>query len=250
MRRGVGRARRDRLTDRVILRMIHRLVLMGLLASVIVWPAPAFASERVRIGSFSIDRTEVTIGQFRTFARSANLVTAAEREGGGFEYAGGWSRRAGWNVLNPQGKPGAENEPATHVTWHEASRYCASVGGRLPTIEEWKRAAYTEAREAPSDGFVKGRSYIYPVGDEPEGMNNNRRAHVAVGTTKRGVNGLYDMGANVWEWIADRRGADALTAGGSWWYGPAQARAEGAQWKAADFYAVYIGFRCAYDVAG
>jgi formylglycine-generating enzyme len=88
------------------------------------------------------------------------------------------------------------------------------------------------------------------VGDDPTGMNNNRRAHVAVGTTKRGVNGFYDMGANVWEWIADRRGADALTAGGSWRYGPAQANTDGAQWKAADFYAVYIGFRCAYDVAG
>ncbi len=50
-------------------------------------------------------------------------------------------------------------------------------------------------------------------------MNNNRRHHVPVGTTKRGVNGLYDMGANVWEWLADRRGEDALTAGGSWWYG-------------------------------
>lgn len=42
----------------------------------------------------------------------------------------------------------------------------------------------------------------------------------------------------------------ALTAGGSRWYGPAQARADGAQWKAASFYAVYIGFRCAYDAKG
>jgi len=230
--------------------MIHRLPLMVLMAAVAVWPAPTFASERVRIGGFAIDRTEVTIGQFRAFARGTNLTTSAEREGGGFEYVGGWTRRAGWTYANPQGPPGAENEPATHVTWHEAARYCAHVGGRLPTIAEWKRAAYTETRDQPSDGFVKGQTYAYPVGDDPAGMNNNRRAHVAVGTTKPGVNGLFDMGANVWEWIADRRGTDALTAGGSWWYGPAQARAEGAQWKAADFYAVYIGFRCAYDVGG
>jgi formylglycine-generating enzyme required for sulfatase activity len=56
------------------------------------------------------------------------------------------------------------------------------------------------------------------------------------------------MGGNVWEWLSDRRGGDALTAGGSWWYGPAQTRAEGMQWKPADFFAVYIGFRCAYDL--
>ncbi|TAJ95644.1 MAG: hypothetical protein EPO10_14585 [Reyranella sp.] len=61
-------------------------------------------------------------------------------------------------------------------------------------------------------------------------MNNNRRAHVAVATTQRGD--------------------EALTAGGPWWYGPAQARADGAQWKAAGFYALYIGFRCAYDAKG
>jgi formylglycine-generating enzyme required for sulfatase activity len=79
-------------------------------------------------------------------------------------------------------------------------------------------------------------------------MNNSRQAHVPAGTTKPGVNGLYDMGANVWEWMADRRDDQALTAGGSWWYGPEVARAEGAQWKAANFYVVYIGFRCAYDV--
>ena len=56
-----------------------------------------------------------------------------------------------------------------------------------------------------------------------------------------------DMGANVWEWLADRRGGEALTAGGSWWYGPEAARKEGMQWKPSAFYAVYVGFRCAYD---
>lgn len=210
----------------------------------------AQAPDRVGIGAFAIDRTEVTIGQFRAFARATNLTTAAERDGGGFEFAGGWIRRSGWSYELPQGQPGADDEPVTHVSWHEASRYCAHVGGRLPSLAEWRVAAYTEGRDQPTDGFIRGRTYTYPVGDQPDGMNNSRRAHVAVGTTKRGVNGLHDMGANVWEWVADRRGDEALTAGGSWWYGPAQSRAEGAQWKAADFYAVYVGFRCAYDVRG
>jgi formylglycine-generating enzyme len=213
-------------------------------------PAAAQTPERVRIGAFALDRTEVTIGQFRAFARAAGLTTAAEREGGGFEFSAGWTRRPGWTYERPQGRPGADDEPATHVSWHEASRYCAHVGGRLPTMAEWRQAAYTETRDQPTDGFVKGRTYAFPVGDQPDGMNNNRRAHVAVGTTRRGANGLYDMGANVWEWIADRRGDDALTAGGSWWYGPAQSRADGVQWKAAGFYAVYVGFRCAYAAGG
>jgi formylglycine-generating enzyme required for sulfatase activity len=230
-----------------ILRLVHAIVaaLFGTVPA-----ALAQTPERVRIGAFAIDRTEVTIDQFRAFARATNLTTAAEREGGGYEFAGGWTRRRGWTYERPQGQPGAGEEPAVHISWHEATRYCAHLGGRLPTMAEWRAAAYTESRDQPTDGFAKGRTYLYPVGDQSDGMNNNRRAHVAVGTTKRGVNGLYDMGANVWEWIADQRGGDALTAGGSWWYGPAQSRADGAQWKAANFYAVYVGFRCAYDVRG
>ena len=35
--------------------------------------------------------------------------------------------------------------------------------------------------------------------------------------------------------------------GGSWWYGPEQMRADVQAWKAADFAAVYIGFRCVAD---
>jgi sulfatase modifying factor 1 len=226
------------------------LAIVALLGHADVQMVLAQSPDRVRLGSYAIDRTEVSIGQFRLYAHERQIVTAAEREGGGFEFNGGWTRRPGWTFKAPQGKPGADSEPVTHVSWQEASDYCVFVGGRLPTMAEWQNAAYSEQRDQPTDGFVKGRTYRYPVGEQPDGMNNNRLAHVPVGTTKRGVNGLFDMGANVWEWIADRRGSDALTAGGSWWYGPAQARAEGIQWKAAVFYAVYVGFRCAYDVAG
>lgn len=210
-------------------------------------PVLAQPPSPVRVGAFALDRTEVTIGQFRAFVRAAGLTTSAEREGGGFEFTAGWTRRAGWSYAQPQGAPGTDDEPAVHVTWHEASQYCAWSDGRLPTAAEWRSAAYTEQRDQPAGGFLKGQTYAYPVGDQPDGMNNNRRAHMPAGTTKPGVNGLYDMGGNVWEWTADRRGEDALTAGGSWWYSPAQARAEGFQWKPARFHAVYVGFRCAYD---
>lgn len=200
----------------------------------------------VDLDSFEIDKTEVTVKRFAEFASKTGLITAAEQEGGGFEWGAGWERRAGWNFRTPFGKPAEPDEPAVHVSWAEARDYCAYVGGRLPTREEWISAAYTEQRSDPGDGFVTGRTYPYPVGDSAEGMNNNRTAHVPVGSTKPGVNGLYDMGANVWEWLADRKDGQALTAGGSWWYGPEQTRVNGLQWKPAEFYVVYIGFRCVY----
>ena len=55
------------------------------------------------------------------------------------------------------------------------------------------------------------------------------------------------MGANVWEWVSDERGSEGRTMGGSWWYGGSQMRANVDAWKDAEFPAVYIGFRCAYD---
>jgi formylglycine-generating enzyme len=226
-------------------------LLLGTFAAILASLTPqavAQRASRISLGAFSIDQTEVSIGDFRAFAKAARMITAAELVGGGHEFSGGWVRRQGWTYLAPSGQPGSDIEPAVHVSWSEARDYCSSVGGRLPSLAEWRLAAYTETRDQPTDGFVKGRTYIFPVGDQPEGMNTSRQRHVNVGSTKRGVNGLYDMGGNVWEWLSSRDGDDALTAGGSWWYGPEQTKENGVQWKSARFFALYIGFRCAYDV--
>jgi formylglycine-generating enzyme len=220
--------------------------------SVATTAAPVAAAERVEIDGFAIDRTEVTLSDFAAFADRSGLATAAERDGGGHEWGGGWERRPGWTFRTPFGAaPEDVTEPAVHVSWHEARDYCASVGGRLPTRSEWARAAYREHGGGTGTGFVAGRTYPYPTGETADGANTSDAdawpRHAAAGRTRAGVNGLYDMGGNVWEWLADRDGDSALTAGGSWWYGADEMRAEAMQWKPADFYVVYIGFRCAYD---
>jgi len=75
---------------------------------------------RVAVRGFWIDATEVTIARFREFAYAPGLRTAAEREGGGYEWDGHWARRAGWNVYRPYGRePGSPQEPAVRVTWHK-----------------------------------------------------------------------------------------------------------------------------------
>jgi sulfatase modifying factor 1 len=236
--------------------MARRWRWAGLIGLVLAGTAQAAPPEgAVAIGGFAIDATEVTVEAFARHAAALGLQTAAEREGGGHEYVGGWQRRPGWSYRSPSGKPAQPTDPAAHLTWFEARDYCAAKGGRLPTLAEWREAAFTERRAAPSDGFERGRTYPFPVGEKPGGMNlagtdpasgDVWERHAPTGATRRGVNGLHDMGANLWEWLADRRGSEALTAGGSWWYGPAQTRSEAPQWKAADFTAVYIGFRCVY----
>lgn len=226
-------------------------------------PASARASETpsagldeaARVGRLRIDRTEVTIARFARFARATGFVSRAEREGGGFEYVGGWQRRDGWTWRRPDGTPpDSDALPAVHLTHAEAQAYCKWAGGRLPTAGEWIDAAYTERRPSAPAPWVRGRTYPYPTGDVPDGANTNGRdpwpRAAPAGTTAQGVNGLYDMGANVWEWASDARGEERRTMGGSWWYGSAQMRADVEAWKPAEFFAVYIGFRCAYDVPG
>lgn len=230
--------------------MIRAFLAAGAMLAIAANSASAAPADSVAIGGFRIDRTEVTIGAFRAYAATTALRTAAERDGGGFEYAGGFQRRPGWNYLRPYGDvAGADGEPAVHVRWSEAQGYCAAAGGRLPSAAEWRQAAYTEARPSPPAGFLPGRTYAYSSGDSEAGLwirSAGATRHRVAGAGPPGVNGLHDMGGNVWEWLADRRGDDALTAGGSWWYDAAQSRGDGMQWKPAAFYAVYVGFRCAY----
>ncbi|MFD2451583.1 formylglycine-generating enzyme family protein [Ideonella paludis] len=209
--------------------------------------------DRVALPGFAIDRTEVTVAQFARFVHETGLLTEAERAGGGFEYVGGWQRRPGWTWRTPEGTPPASGQlPAVHLTHAEAAAYCRWAGGRLPTAAEWQSAAYTEQRASPPAPWQRGKTYTYPTGDSPAGANTSERdawpRAAPAGATAAGVNGLHEMGANVWEWVSDAQGAERRTMGGSWWYGAPHMRADVTAWKAADFYAVYIGFRCAQDL--
>jgi len=214
------------------------------------------------IGSFAIDRTEVTIAEFGRFAAATALVTKGERDGGGLVFEAGWTRKSGWTWKTPFGKAGQPDEPAVHVTFSEAKAYCQWAGKRLPTDREWVEAAYTERRNAPPAPFTKGKTYPFPTGDSPEGANclgdcgvvpvvdysavlTRGRGPSRAGTTRAGVNGLYDMGANAWEWVDTDVNGEKGTRGGSWWYGAAQMRNGSLASKPPEMAVVYIGFRCA-----
>jgi len=229
-----------------------RAGLIGLLSVAFsVHSAWAQVGDKVSLGHWSIDRTEVTIAQFVRYAQATGVMTQAEKEGGGFEFGAGWERRPGWYWRKPDGLTAHADLPAVHLNFAEAQAYCRWAGGRLPTGAEWQTAGFTELRDAPPAPWVKGKTYPWTTGNSPQGANTSDadpwpRAAPA-GATREGVNGLYDMGANVWEWTTDAMGPERRTVGGSWWYGAFNMQADVQAFKPADFYAVYIGFRCVYD---
>lgn len=243
------------------------LLLRAGLALLLSGPAQAVSAETEmqKVGAFAIDRTEISVGQFRRFVTATGTVTKAERDGGGLVYGAGWEQMPGWIWSAPFGTPARDDEPAVHVSFDEAAAFCAWAGKRLPTDAEWEKAAYTEMRNRPPAPFIRGKTYRYPTGDLPAGANCLRdcgstpaidysdrldrgTGHAPIGATRAGVNGLFDMGANVWEWTENGGKDDKGTRGGSWWYGASRMQSDDRATKPRNMAVVYIGFRCVKDL--
>jgi formylglycine-generating enzyme required for sulfatase activity len=220
--------------------------------------ANAFRAEgrahEVRLSSFFIDRTEVTVASYMRC-----VVTGPCARPG---FAAGDAR-----FDQP-------SFPVTHVRWEDAQAHCAWAGGRLPTEAEWEYAARgATSREYPwgafynphlanhgsfspgdftdaTDGFVG----LAPVGSFPDGATPL---------------GLLDMAGNAAEWVDEvfvdpdeegytypagpavdprptRTGPIHIARGGSYLSGAAflrpAARAHAAAREST------VGFRCAADV--
>ncbi len=121
--------------------------------------------KKVVTDAFFIDRFEVSRGDFQTFKPEAAVS----------------EKKAAF--------------PVAHVTYAEARAYCESLGKRLPQEVEWEKAArgvdgrkwpWSQYYEHPNNGFS---------GFLPEKVDQ-REEWIS-------PYGVYGMGHNVWEWVAD-----------------------------------------------
>jgi formylglycine-generating enzyme len=171
----------------------------------------------LKIDAFLLDRTPVTVAQFRAFVSETGYVTDAERIGTAsvmFHGVGTWAEIEGANWRLPQGSdapPSIDNHPVTQVSWNDASAFCRAYNARLPTEFEWERAArlgqtpdgtvFRASTRASLDARLRINTWqgIFPVLDEG---SDGYTGTSPVGAFGEAPSGLTDMAGNVWEWTS------------------------------------------------
>ncbi len=165
--------------------------------------------EKMTLDSFYIDKFPLTNERYRKFVKATRHKAPFVKED--------WAKSLNWRRNNyPKGRA---NHPAVLVSLTDAVAYCKWAGKKLPTEEQWEKAA------RGSDGR------IYPWGNDFDEKKCNTHFSgigdtTPVGRYPDGVSpyGCYDMAGNVWEWTVSRIGA--VVRGGSFFDGDAEARCD------------------------
>lgn len=183
-------------------------------------------SSFVNLPAFYIDRTEITVNQFRKYQSRYNEKP----------------------FTNGKECP---NCPAMGINWIQASKYCRWAGKRLPREEEWEAAARGVSNftypwgevflpqhsnlQGEEDGFL----FAAPVGSFPSGAS---------------ASGLVDMVGNVWEWVDNKKSSrphpdTRIVKGGGWTSNEAQARISFRNHVNLKMNNPTFGFRCVKSLA-
>ncbi len=148
---------------------------------------------------------------------------------------------------NPSHFKGADL-PVEKVTWEEAKEYCKRVGKRLPTPEEWEKAARggTASKYYWGNSLGKNRANCDGCGSKFDG-----RKTAPAGSFPANKFGLYDMVGNVWEWVdASHERKYKFLRGGSWMDDSSFVTPEGSYFVLPKNRSGDIGFRCVRDQKG
>lgn len=154
-------------------------------------------ARRLTLPAFFIDHTEVTLAAYGRCVAAGKCRDVGQRDA-------------------------APGLPVVGVSHDDAVAYCAFVGRRLPSEQEWEKAA----RGVDGRTYPWGNEFSCSHGNFGNFAGDGRCAEdgapgkpVAVGRFGSGASpfGALDMAGNVWEWVEGRYGypADRSTAAGS-----------------------------------
>lgn len=103
-----------------------------------------FPPTPVEVGPFSIGKREVTVEQYERFVAATQYKTKSEEDGFGWCLNDGeWEKVSGatWRTPGGPDKPAPADAPVTQVTKSDAQAYCDWAKARLPSEDEWEKAA-------------------------------------------------------------------------------------------------------------
>jgi iron(II)-dependent oxidoreductase len=171
-------------------------------------------SHAVELHTFAIDRYPVTNQRYQRFIEAGGYDNRELWSDSGWDYrtglegpwpqgwlpqvGGGWLVRRFGHITDVDPR-----EPVQHVSFHEAEAFARFEGGRLPTEEEWEKAAAWDPE--------RNRARVYPWGSMPPGPERanidwHRWGPAPVGAFPQGASayGVEQMLGDVYEWTSSQ----------------------------------------------
>ncbi|MCK6480464.1 MAG: formylglycine-generating enzyme family protein [Planctomycetes bacterium] len=206
------------------------------------WPDPGQKAEKRTVRAFYLDRTEVTGAAYLAFLEAMKDGKLRERI-----LPTGWTHGEKGAVKMPEG---AGPLPVTGVPYEGAAAFAAFHGKRLPTEDEWERAA----RGAGNTKFPWGPEWV-----EGNAVVGGRPGPAPAGSTPgdRSSFGILDLCGNVSEFCATYadgkpvkgtpRATDQVVRRGGNYAEKAEEAANDWRWAVGPVRNELVGFRCAMD---
>jgi formylglycine-generating enzyme required for sulfatase activity len=142
----------------------------------------------VHLKAFYINRYEVTVGEYKKY-----LNATGKKWAGDPDLVQQYSPET---YFNPEER---DRFPVDYISWFDADDYCQRKGERLPTEEEWEKAA----RGTDGRMYAWGNQYD-PQKTNSEDAGFGRPAPVGTFHEDKSPFGLYDVSANLLEWTSSR----------------------------------------------
>jgi len=196
----------------------------------------------MKLNPYWIDRTEVTVGDYRGCVEKGACARPA---------------RTAASCTYDAGDP---HLPVSCVHWRDADAFCRAAGKRLPSEAEWEFAARGQMSTPFPWGGVPGCTYaVTMVNEMPDRSCANRPADVGTHPSGASMFGVQDLTGNVEEWTSDwymetvgngpapHSGSAHVLRGGGWLTTPKYSRTTTRSWGSAVEAGPNVGFRCARD---
>ena len=198
--------------------------------------------ERMSLPAFYMDQFEVTTKHY------AEFMQATKRPQPNY-----------WNQLSDTNM--AADRPVIGVDWSDADAYCRYYEKRLPTEQEWEKAARgTDGRLYPwgnqeptstSANHWMGRAQEFTKQGNAGRINFYRDRLMSVGSYEADQSpyGIYDLAGNVREWTQsdDTDNGGKVVRGGGWFSAPQTLQAVFRYNWTPSTRNTWLGFRCAQD---